>query len=150
MPADDPESLARKRHQIQKLFRDAYNERQRRRSLPSIDDHDPPPTPRHLKGNLGGRLPDWAATLADLQLQDRDLKTDETYYMIDKTVAAYQKERGGKMDEEIVPEVAKALGCSTKTVYNALRAMKEKREAEEAHAKAIKDQLTATKRDSLQ
>jgi hypothetical protein len=146
MPTDDPESLARKRDRILKLFRDAYNEQQRQRGLSPIDDQAP-----HLEGALGGRLPAWAAKLASYQLQDRDLSTQEGYYLIDKCVTGYQKEHGGKMDEEIVPEVAKALGCSTKTVYNARRAMKEKREAEEARAKAIKDdQLTATKRDSLQ
>jgi len=116
----------------------------------------PPPAPRRLVGNieeLAGRaapLPDWAASLADYQLQDRNLRTEEIYYLVDKYVAVCRETLGGKMDEHIVPAVAKALGCSTRTVYNALRVMKEKREAEEAHAKAIEDRPTATKPDSLQ
>jgi hypothetical protein len=55
-----------------------------------------------------------------------------------------------KMREVIVPAAAKYFRVSQKTVYNARRVMKAKREAEEAHTKAVEDQLAATKRKTLQ
>jgi hypothetical protein len=91
----------------------------------------------------------YADRLAELQLQDRNLKREVLYELIDNYCHGRQL-AGEKMREVIVPAAAKHFQVSQKTVYNARRAMKAKREAEEAHTKAVEDQLAATKRKTLQ
>ena len=84
------------------------------------------------------------------QLQDFGLKTDVQQELINGYCELRKEMTADKMREVIVPAAAEYFRVSQKTVYNARRAVREKREAEEAHTKAVKDQLAATKRKTLQ
>jgi hypothetical protein len=95
----------------------------------------------------------YADRLAEFQLRDLSVKTEVLYDLING-YCEYRKHMNPrerkKMREVIVPAAAKYFGVSQKTVYNARREVKARREAEEAHTKAVEDQLAAMKRKTLQ
>jgi hypothetical protein len=90
----------------------------------------------------------FAAAYEQIAKLDSGELAELQHELIDKWVEVYRKELGGKVDEHIVPEIVKwfkyfKIGRSNtvvaRTVYNAVSAMREKREAEEAHAKEVLD-----------